>query len=204
MSGAYKMSLFTSALQPDPDFFSGWSDSEKSTLALAAKGELRPFCEVVKARLDASGAELAYMYAILHDRDTASDHITSPVDGGFVAPHIHLLVGFKSRKAGLTPAGAAAALGVQPQMIEKAKPGRHTPQLLGLPYPRKGFLKTPLRRLRCYHSNWRGLSRYRSGEASKLGTGPSTQVEEKRPGAPSSHSRKGSPRGHFEARHSRR
>lgn len=127
MSGAYKMSLFTSALQPDPEFFSGWSDSEKSTLALAAKGELRPFCEVVKARLDASGAELAYMYAILHDRDTASDHIASPVDGGFVAPHIHLLVGFKSRKAGLTPAGAAAALGVPPQMIEKAKPGRHTP-----------------------------------------------------------------------------
>lgn len=127
MSGASKMSLFTSALQPDPEYFSGWSDGEKSTLALAAKGELRPFCEVVKARLEASGAELAYMYAILHDRDTASDHIASPVDGGFVAPHIHLLVGFKSRKAGLTPAGAAAALGVQPQMIEKAKPGRHTP-----------------------------------------------------------------------------
>ena len=127
MSGAYKMSLFTSALQPDPEYFSGWSDSEKSTLALAAKGELRPFCEVVKARLDASGAELAYMYAILHDRDTASDHIASLVDGGFVAPHIHLLVGFKSKKTGLTPARAAAALGVQPQMIEKAKPGRYTP-----------------------------------------------------------------------------
>lgn len=127
MSGAYKMSLFTSALQPDPEYFSGWSDSEESTLALAAKGELGPFCEVVKARLEASGAELAYMYAILHDRDTASDHIASLVDGGLVAPHIHLLVGFKSRKAGLTPAGAAAALGVQPQMIEKAKPGRHTP-----------------------------------------------------------------------------
>lgn len=127
MSGQSKMTLFTSALQPDPEHFSGWSDSEESTLALAAKGELGPFCEVVKARLEASGAELSYMYAILHDRDTASDHIASLVDGGLVAPHIHLLVGFKSRKAGLTPAGAAAALGVQPQMIEKAKPGRHTP-----------------------------------------------------------------------------
>lgn len=127
MSGAYKMSLFTSALQPDPEYFSGWSDSEKSTLALAAKGELRPFCEVVKARLEASGAELAYMYAILHDRDTASDHIASLVDSGPVAPHIHLLVGFRNRNKGLTPARAAAALGVQSQMIEKAKPGRHTP-----------------------------------------------------------------------------
>lgn len=127
MSGESKMTLFTSALQPDPAFFLGWSDGEKSTLASAANGDLRPFCEVVKTRLEASGAELAYTYAILHDRDTASDHIASPVDGGFVAPHIHLLVGFKSRKTGLTPAGAAAALGVQPQMIEKAKPGRHTP-----------------------------------------------------------------------------
>lgn len=127
MSGQPKMTLFTSALQPDPVYFSGWSDSEKSTLASAANGDLRPFCEVVKTRLEASGAELAYMYAILHDRDTASDHIGSPVDGSLVPPHIHLLVGFKSRKAGLTPAGAAAALGVQPQMIEKAKPGRHTP-----------------------------------------------------------------------------
>lgn len=127
MSGAYKMSLFTSALQPDPEYFSGWSDSEESTLALAAKGELRPFCEVVKARLEASGAELAYMYAILHDRDTASDHIANLVDGGLVAPHIHLLVGFRNRNKGLTPARAAAALGVQSQMIEKAKPGRHTP-----------------------------------------------------------------------------
>lgn len=126
MSGAYKMSLFTSALQLDPEYFSGWSDSEKSTLASAAKGNLRPFCEVIKTRLEASGAEPTYMYAILHDRDTVSDHIASPVDGNFVAPHIHLLVGFKSRDKGLTPAGAAAALGVQPQMIEKAKPGRHT------------------------------------------------------------------------------
>lgn len=127
MSGESKMTLFTSALQPDPAFFLGWSDGEKSTLASAANGDLRPFCEVVKTRLEASGAELAYTYAILHDRDTASDHIASPVDGSLIAPHIHLLVGFKSRKTGLTPAGAAAALGVQPQMIEKAKPGRHTP-----------------------------------------------------------------------------
>lgn len=127
MPGQTKMTLFTSALQPDPAFFLDWSDSEKSTLASAANGDLRPFCEVAKTRLEASGAELAYMYAILHDRDTVSDHIASPVDGGLVAPHIHLLVGFKSRKTGLTPAGAAAALGVQPQMIEKAKPGRHTP-----------------------------------------------------------------------------
>lgn len=125
--GQTKMTLFTSALQPDPIYFSGWSDDEKSTLTLAANGDLRPFCEVVKTRLEASRAELAYMYAVLHDRDTVSDHIASPVDGGLVAPHIHLLVGFKSRKTGLTPAGAAAALGVQPQMIEKAKPGRHTP-----------------------------------------------------------------------------
>lgn len=127
MPGQTKMTLFTSALQPDPAFFLGWSDSEKSTLASAANGDLRPFCEVVKTRLEASGAELAYTYAILHDRDTASDHIASLVDGGFVAPHIHLLVGFKSKKTGLTPARAAAALGVQPQMIEKAKPGRYTP-----------------------------------------------------------------------------
>lgn len=127
MPGQTKMTLFTSALQPDPAFFLGWSDSEKSTLAAAANGDLRPLCEVVKTRLEAAGAKLAYMYAIFHDRDTASDHIASPVDSGFVAPHIHLLVGFKSRKTGLTPAGAAAALGVQPQMIEKAKPGRHTP-----------------------------------------------------------------------------
>lgn len=127
MSGQPKMTLFTSALQPDPVYFSGWSDDEKSTLTLAANGDLRPFCEVAKTRLEASGAELAYMYAIMHDRDTASDHIASLVDGGFVAPHIHLLVGFKSKKTGLTPARAAAALGVQPQMIEKAKPGRYTP-----------------------------------------------------------------------------
>lgn len=127
MPGQTKMTLFTSALQPDPAFFLGWSDSEKSTLAAAANGDLRPLCEVVKTRLEAAGAKLAYMYAIFHDRDTASDHIASPVDGGFVASHIHLLVGFKSRRTGLTPAGAAAALGVQPQMIEKAKPGRHTP-----------------------------------------------------------------------------
>lgn len=127
MPGQTKMTLFTSALQPDPAFFLDWSDSEKSTLASAANGDLRPLCEVVKARLEASGAELAYMYAILHDRDTASDHIASLVDGGLVAPHIHLLVGFRNRNKGLTPARAAAALGVQSQMIEKAKPGRHTP-----------------------------------------------------------------------------
>lgn len=127
MSGQSKMTLFTSALQPDPIYFSGWSDDEKSTLTLAANGDLRPLCEVVKARLEASGAELAYMYAILHDRDTASDHIASLADGGLVAPHIHLLVGFRNRNKGLTPARAAAALGVQSQMIEKAKPGRHTP-----------------------------------------------------------------------------
>lgn len=127
MSGESKMTLFTSALQPDPAHFSGWNVNEQSTLTLATNGDLRPLCEVVKARLEASGAELAYMYAILHDRDTASDHIASLVDGGLVAPYIHLLVGFRNRNRGLTPARAAAALGVQSQMIEKAKPGRHTP-----------------------------------------------------------------------------
>lgn len=126
MPGQTKMTLFTSALQPDPIYFSGWNDDEKSTLTLAANGDLRPLCEVVKTRLEASGAELEYMYAILHDRDTKSDHIASPVDGGLIAPHIHLLVGFQSKETGLTPARAAAALGVQSQMIEKARPGRHT------------------------------------------------------------------------------
>lgn len=121
--GDNKLTCFTMATELASEHFSDWSAAELNALT-----DLGQFCEVLVARLENSGSEVAEFYGILHDNDTRE--VWSSAEQAYIREpkflHAHVVCKFSGRDKGLTLSDVAKALGVEENMIEKPKSGRYS------------------------------------------------------------------------------
>ena len=114
--------------QVDPAFFPAWTPEELGALDYAKKGDPAMVMNVIAQRLCSAGIFFTEMHAIVHNKDVVrkwddvmNDYTTTPK-----AVHFHMVVKFAQAEAGMKPstlANVAAAVGLEPQYIEKAKRG---------------------------------------------------------------------------------
>lgn len=129
--GSTSLALFTASFKCEPELYPDWPDDDLATLALAKKGDVQPFGEMLVRRLEAAGMAVSAAYAILHNRDvhTIDDYLGD--DGANYVPgspkddHVHFVVRSRDKKTGLTLDGVAKALQVPANMIEKPSSGGH-------------------------------------------------------------------------------
>ena len=123
-SGDHRLSAFHCSMQLDAENFIGWTDEELATLQAAQDGDIRPYLEVVLARLDkVEDCEVTGFYGIMHDKD---EQIVDYDDDGRPVydkkvNHVHISCKFASRNKGLTIAHVAEAIGIAENFIEKPK-----------------------------------------------------------------------------------
>lgn len=121
-----KLTTFAFTQQLIPDYWVGLSDAEKDVVKLAAVGVNVPdLGTMLMKRFTDAGLIVTDFYFIVHDRDTRlvwSDAVGAEV----IEPkalHVHGVVKCDPKGGGL-PGAIAAAVGVEPQYIEKPQKGR--------------------------------------------------------------------------------
>lgn len=115
-----KLTLFMVASDYDPTHYK-WTETE-----LSALGNCRATAEVIKKRLEDNGTKVMKMYAIEHKGEKTADSKSEEHHKGIdeTKLHYHIVVKFESKQATLKD--IAKYIGVRPEIIEKADPGRHS------------------------------------------------------------------------------
>lgn len=114
------MCMITQAYYPQH-----WS-ADKWDADVIKDKKLREVTDKIAEYLKAEGAEVDAVYGITHDRDTYEiwdDKLKKNVIEN-KHDHGHWVVKFKDKESGLTISKIAEAVGLAPQYVEKAKPGR--------------------------------------------------------------------------------
>lgn len=129
--------------QLQPEYYAGWSDVEIAVLATRDAAQIGG---VIRDRLVAAGIPIAEWHCIVHDADTRlvwDDTAAANVVENKPA-HFHMAVKFEicGKYKGATLPQIAAAVGVEPQYIEKAKRGANAwdnmlAYLIHIKYPNK-------------------------------------------------------------------
>lgn len=114
--------------QFDERYWGALTDSEAAALAAARMdgGSIKPWTDCIIARLTASGYQVAECHGIKHDADTQmvwSDTQRQEILTQKVT-HGHWVIKFAPGKGGMVDA-LAAAIGVEPQYVERPKTGRY-------------------------------------------------------------------------------
>lgn len=114
------MCMITQAYYPQH-----WS-ADKWDADVIKDAKLREITDKIAEYLEAEGAEVDAVYGITHDRDSRLIW-DNKLKQNIIEPkhlHGHWVVKFKDKENGLTYTKIAEAIGLAPQYIEKAKPGR--------------------------------------------------------------------------------
>lgn len=122
-----KLTTFGFAQELKPEYWPGLSDDEKKIIEAVAKGiDVRNLGCLLLDRLKAAGLQVTDFYFCIHDRDTRL--VWSDSEGCEVVETKHLHVHGVAKceaKGGGTLGAVAAALGLEPQYVEKPKAGRY-------------------------------------------------------------------------------
>lgn len=116
-----KLTIFMLASDYDPAHYN-WTKNE-----LSALGDCRATAEVIKKRLEDNGAKVKEMYAIEHKDEKKADSKSEGCHNSTntIKAKYHILVKFEPSHG--TPLKKIAEyIGVPPEVIEKAKQGRHS------------------------------------------------------------------------------
>ena len=116
-----KLTIFMLASDYDPAHYN-WTKNE-----LSALGDCRATAEVIKKRLENNGAKVKEMYAIEHEDEKKADSKSEGCHNSTntIKAKYHILVKFEPSHG--TPLKKIAEyIGVPPEVIEKAKQGRHS------------------------------------------------------------------------------
>lgn len=114
------MCMITQAYYPQH-----WS-ADKWDADVIKDAKLQEITEGIYKYLKAEGAEVDAVYGITHDRDTREIWDNKLKRNVIEQKHLHghWVVKFKDKESGLTISKIAEAVGLAPQFIDRAKPGR--------------------------------------------------------------------------------
>lgn len=114
------MCMITQAYYPE------YWNADKWDADVIKDAKLREITYKIANYLKAEGAEVDAVYGITHDRDTREIWDSKLKQNVIENKHLHghWVVKFKDKENGLTYTKIAEAIGLAPQYIEKAKPGR--------------------------------------------------------------------------------
>lgn len=114
------MCMITQAYYPE------YWNADKWDADVIKDAKLREITYKIANYLKAEGAEVDAVYGITHDRDTRQIWDSKLKQNIIENKHLHghWVVKFKDKENGLTYTKIAEAIGLAPQYIEKAKPGR--------------------------------------------------------------------------------
>lgn len=123
-----KLTTFSFAQELKPQYWPGLTDDEQKIIEAADKGiDVQNVGMMLFSRCKAAGLAVTDFHFIVHDRDTKlawSDSAGCEVVNQ-VANHVHGVVRCDA-KGGGTLGAVAAAVGVEPQYVEKPRPGRYS------------------------------------------------------------------------------
>ena len=110
--------------QLTPDYLSGWTDAEKASVQAGDVGQIG---QIIAQKCYVHGIPVAEWHIILHDNDVRT--VWSETLANYVVErkpaHFHMTIKVHTEKGlkGATLAQFAAAIGIEPEYIEKAKRG---------------------------------------------------------------------------------
>lgn len=124
MSNGHFPTLIAYTQQLKPEYWS-WADPQGDSLL---DGDASTLGAHLVQRLEDIGCKIEASYAIIHDQDMREvwDSATQSEILEVKPRHIHGVVKFTDRKGSASIDQLAAALGVEPQFVEKPKAGRYS------------------------------------------------------------------------------